>query len=265
MIPVLCLLLLYWPSVLSSQAQSLFRVPNWANAEPNSLETGEGYTRTVRSSANYKVVHNAWWQAHRFYAMLKPEDMGHQDVLEDGLSTNQAIIGMPVANMTSFRDNLRVAFVPGNTLLVDFPFQVFSDHLGHWAEIMVPTYSVFRDGQWQKDLQTVGTGYIDRVVTPNMNRQHGPWFAAVFQAALQPGTQPGKSLPYIVDYADLASFDQLGWVVFENLLVVQDRWGRHANSRSGSSTSTLHFAAACFTSKPCVLHRCPTHPQMLPA
>uniref|UniRef100_A0A7S0RGP0 Glycosyltransferase n=1 Tax=Chlamydomonas leiostraca TaxID=1034604 RepID=A0A7S0RGP0_9CHLO len=241
MLPLAVLLVLVWPSVLGGPyEQPRFVIPTWATPESFLSGPDDGYTSTIRTSPNYKVVHNAWWQAHRFYAFLRPEDMNKQDAVEDGLSTNQAIIRMPVANMGSFRDNLQIGYVPGNSLLVDFTFQTFADHLGHWAELMVPIYSMLRDGAWQKDVQLNGTSkastIIDRVVTTNMNRHHGPWFSAVFQTALQPATQAGQSQPYIIDYADLETYHKLSWVVFENLLVVQDRY-THPQNRKGFAGS----------------------------
>lgn len=43
---------------------------------------------------------------------------------------------------------LQVVYVPGNTMLMDFPFQTYYQHLGHWLELAVPMYNVLRDGSW---------------------------------------------------------------------------------------------------------------------
>lgn len=43
---------------------------------------------------------------------------------------------------------LQVVYVPGNTMLMDFPFQAYYQHLGHWLELAVPMYNVLRDGSW---------------------------------------------------------------------------------------------------------------------
>lgn len=40
---------------------------------------------------------------------------------------------------------------------------------------------------------------------------------------LAAGLPPGQTVPSIIDGGDLETYDKLGWLVFENLLVIQDR------------------------------------------
>lgn len=84
-------------------------------------------------------------QGHKWYALLSPDSMQDQS-LEDGLSVNTAVVRMPVKDLTTSSDNLRVGYPPGNTLLVNVPFPAISDSIAHWAEIMLPTYSVLKSG-----------------------------------------------------------------------------------------------------------------------
>lgn len=65
---------------------------------------------------------------------------------------------------------------------------------------------------------------IDRVLLFNMRREMNTWFTEVLANALAPGLLPGQAMPPILDSSDLASYDVLGWLAFENLVVVQDRW-----------------------------------------
>lgn len=126
-------------------------------------------------------------QGHKWYALLSPAAMDDQ-LLEDGLSVNTAVVRLPVEDLTTFSENLRVGYLPGNTLLVDFPFPAIADSIAHWAEIMLPTYSVLKSGGWQRS--AVGKSrHIDRVLFANMRKYTNDWFQQV---------GPGRTLCYQV-------------------------------------------------------------------
>ncbi|MEW5302301.1 MAG: hypothetical protein WDW36_005101 [Sanguina aurantia] len=250
-------------------------------------------------------------------------DQMENSTLEEGLTTNTAIIRLPVSAAPSFASNLRAGYLPGVTLMVDFPFPAFTDHLGHWAEILMPVFSMLSGGrlvpgaagqagpcdataphllrrwraggravppwlgsrdacirtrrphaalpphrlcgvvtgqlpgsrpaEWRSlllsDARTSLSGdlcaeelpqtppdacrkrrnlrcmaVIDRVLLFNMRREMNTWFTEVLANALAPGLLPGQAMPPILDSSDLASYDLLGWLAFESLVVVQDRY-----------------------------------------
>jgi hypothetical protein len=120
---------------------------------------------------------------------LLPEDFAN---LEEGLSTNSALIRLPVDNITAFTENLRIGFLPGTTLMVDFPFPAFPDHLGHWAEIMQPTYSVLANGSWKADAASSRGRYVDRIVLPNLRKVPSAWGACPAHGTRSQGVGAGE-------------------------------------------------------------------------
>ncbi len=45
--------------------------------------------------------------------------------------------------------------------------------------------------------------------------------------------------PTLVDYGMLETYDKLGWVMFESLVVPQDRWGQTKCLKSGITLCDL--------------------------
>ncbi|GFR45470.1 hypothetical protein Agub_g6869, partial [Astrephomene gubernaculifera] len=153
--------------------------------------------------------------------------------LEEGLSTNTVLIRLPVTDMPSLTRNLRTGFLPGTTLLLDFPFPAFPDNLGHWAEILFPVFSVLSEGGWRSDTAGSRQAAIDRILLPNLRKEMGDWFREVLALALAPGLRRGgASVPPIIDHTDLEAYPKLSWLAIENLLVVQDRY-THPERRTG--------------------------------
>lgn len=58
----------------------------------------------------------------------------------------------------------------GNTLLIDFPFAAFPDSMGHWAEVLLPLYSVLVNGDWKQQVQGK-SAHIDRLLLTNVRRE----------------------------------------------------------------------------------------------
>ncbi|KAG2488504.1 hypothetical protein HYH03_013007 [Edaphochlamys debaryana] len=228
-------------------------LPNWCSAGPYADDDEPLYTEMTRSASSHKVYHNAFWHAHKWYALLPPPAMlapgeapGVPEVpstsqpgpnatspLEEGISVNCNLIRLPLENVTGFTDNMRAGFLPGTTLLVDFPFPAFPDNLGHWAELMLPTFSVLLAGQWKDDTRGTRGRYVDRILLPNLRKEMSDWFKEMLALAVSPGVRRGGApVPPIIDHTDLDAFPKLSWLAFENLLVVQDRY-THPERRTG--------------------------------
>lgn len=168
-------------------------LPNWCSIGTYA-RGGELLLSTMtRTEPSHKVYHNAYWHTHKWYALITPDSHGNSSTstsaegpaasdsssnhpglgsstLEEGLSVNTALVSLPLSNISAFSDNLRAGFLPGTTLLVDFPFPAFPDNLGHWAEVMITTYSVLADGAWRGNLVGGRGAFVDRIMLPNLRK-----------------------------------------------------------------------------------------------
>ncbi|KAG2429620.1 hypothetical protein HXX76_010852 [Chlamydomonas incerta] len=274
-------------------ADHTLSLPNWCSAGPYAEEDVPLYTAMTRTGPAYKLYHNTFWHAHKWYALVPPAAMlkpgeaagadgapapaptgadadaaaegaaaaeggsaaesavagsaaaaaaaasnatqlnAEQYGLEEGLSVNCALIRLPIANATAFTDGMRAGFLPGTTLLVDFPFPAFPDNLGHWLEIMTPTFSVLANGSWRADARGSRGRFVDRILLPNLRKEMNDWFKEVLALAVAPGVRRGGApVPPIIDHTDLDAFPKLSWLAFENLLVIQDRY-THPERKTG--------------------------------
>jgi hypothetical protein len=144
---------------------------------------------------------------------------------------------------------MQVCQVTGVTLLLDFPFPAFPDNLGHWAELLLPLYSALSTGQLPQLLQGQQRQYIDHLLLLNVRPQLlYSWPKEVLGLALNPALPPwpvakGSSsssssssglswddalpwerpLPPIINPVDYEAWSASGWMVFENIVVLQDR------------------------------------------
>ena len=116
--------------------------------------------------------------------------------IEDGVSSNNNIIRFPILDIHALTGNTRTAYLPGNTLLIDFPFPGYIYDLGHWAELMVPAFSTLMDGSWREDVRAVALARmaggdeaaaavmaeqsLDRVLLVNKLKQMSSWFRCVW-------------------------------------------------------------------------------------
>ncbi len=159
-------------------------LPLWASQKAPGPAAQLFTSMSRQAGSGFRVYHNVFWHNHRFYAILPPERMDDRAYLDDGLSVGQLLVRLPVQDLQAYMDVTRMSFVRGTTLLVDYPFQQLTNHLSHWAETMVPTYSVLRRGLW-RTLIKQGEGAaaeqqpkLDQVLFPNMNQDLIPWFKA---------------------------------------------------------------------------------------
>jgi hypothetical protein len=166
---------------------------------------------------------------------------------------------------------LQVCYVPGVTLFLDFPFPAFPDNLGHWAELLLPLYSTLSTKHWQQHLQG-DHQHINRLLLLNVRQQLlYNWPKEVLGLALTPALppwpDPGDSsssssssggsrfgwhetlpwerpLPPIVNPVDYEEWSASGWLVFENIVVLQDR--------CALETCPLVASGPKFGPKPCL-------------
>lgn len=206
--------------------------PEWARKDRFS-QTPE-FTSFTRVSPSYRIYHNLWFHNARWYAILPPDSV-EDSGLEDGLSPNNPIVRMPVKDLGNFTKNLRLVYVHSNTLMLDFPFQSYPEHLGHWLEMAVPMYNVLRSGEWTQHVRS-GSKVLSNVVLPNLNKYFNSWISNVMAIAWGPGgatpSSGGTHQPNLIDYASLDGLDKLGWALFQDVVVVQDRY-THPERKSG--------------------------------
>jgi hypothetical protein len=80
-----------------------------------------------------------------------------------GLSINQKLAVLPARNGAAFIDNIEPAWVTGNTLVIDFPYQSYPTNAGHWLEVILPAHRALQDGRWA-ECCTTGAGAGRRVI-----------------------------------------------------------------------------------------------------
>ena len=72
------------------------------------------------------------------------------------LGNNNRLVPIPVADPAAFVDNLRPAWLGGNTLALDFAFPAYRQNTGHWTEALIPALRVLQDHNWS--LHCKGSG-----------------------------------------------------------------------------------------------------------
>ena len=65
---------------------------------------------------------------------------------------------------------LQAAWVPGVSLLVDYPFAAYPDNFGHWAELLLPIYNVIEERTCSQG-HAVALSRIDSLVMTNVRKQ----------------------------------------------------------------------------------------------
>lgn len=90
---------------------------------------------------------------------------------------------------------LQSAWWPGNTVMIDIPFPAYPENMGHWAEVLLPLYSVLAMREWTHMVKGQST-VIDRLLLVNVRRQHlqvgdlFAWFLAnLLPLIVRPGLQ----------------------------------------------------------------------------
>ena len=65
---------------------------------------------------------------------------------------------------------MQAAWVPGMSLLVDYPFAAYPDNFGHWAELLLPIYNVIEEHMCSQG-HAVALSRIDSLVMTNVRKQ----------------------------------------------------------------------------------------------
>ena len=65
---------------------------------------------------------------------------------------------------------LQAAWVPGVSLLIDYPFAAYPDNFGHWAELLLPIYNVIEERTCSQG-HAVASSRIDSLVMTNVRKQ----------------------------------------------------------------------------------------------
>ena len=60
----------------------------------------------------------------------------------------------------------------GTTLIIDLPYPGYPDNMGHWAETLLPVYSVLSSEAWRRNVvKAGGSPHIHTVLFSNLRRQ----------------------------------------------------------------------------------------------
>lgn len=117
---------------------------------------------------------------------------------------------------------LQICYVSGVTLHVDIPYPAFPDNLGHWAELMLPTYSVLHESSWTTLLKGPHQ-HVNRIFLANLKKHLLDWLKEVLLLAVMPANANPTQLPPLIDQDDIEHWTELGWLMFDNVVVIQDR------------------------------------------
>eukprot|EP01024_Parvocaulis_polyphysoides_P015147 TRINITY_DN16533_c0_g1_i1.p2 TRINITY_DN16533_c0_g1~~TRINITY_DN16533_c0_g1_i1.p2 ORF type:complete len:257 (-),score=10.86 TRINITY_DN16533_c0_g1_i1:57-827(-) len=181
------------------------------------------HTKFERVNDALKCYENPWMHSSRFYAVLDPE---HYDMeMEEGMSSLTAMSKFYVTDLKSTFHNFKMGYLWGVTLVIDFPLPWLTGNIGHWAELVLPIYSVLKQGDWKtcssknKQLERV-----DRVLLLNIAKQQMlDWHDSSLLLALHPGTDEGQDIK-VMDMEDFMNLNKQLWMGFENVIVVTDRY-----------------------------------------
>ena len=73
----------------------------------------------------------------------------------------------------------QASLVTGTTLIIDLPYPGYPDNMGHWAETLLPVYSVLSGDEWRRDVvRAGGAPHLDTILFSNLRRQQlqvAPW------------------------------------------------------------------------------------------
>ena len=105
---------------------------------------------TSSTDRSLRVYRNVWYHNSKYFATAPDPNTS---AIERGLSANQKLVVLPAQDGAAFTDNLRPAWLTGNTLVVDFPFASYPTNMGHWLEVVIPAFDALADGGWAAQCQ----------------------------------------------------------------------------------------------------------------
>ena len=129
----------------------------------------------------------------RFYAVIEKGDLdkfnsSYTDVV---FSQNLGITKLPVADPAQHVRNVAAAaWLPGTTLWLDHPFNSYPDNIGHWLELLIPTYSGLAQGKWKVQAPHLKP-HISTVVFPNLGRSQAQVCARMLHTPSHASSMPG--------------------------------------------------------------------------
>ncbi|CAK0784873.1 hypothetical protein CVIRNUC_008078 [Coccomyxa viridis] len=193
---------------------------------------------SINTKDDSTVYSSLWWHNTMFYALL--DSISNSQSLPPALSMNCALIGLPTSDARSFINNTRATWVPGVSLLIDYPFAAYPDNFGHWAELLLPIYNVIEERTCSQG-HAVASGRIDSLVMTNVRKQSLvglDWFWEMLKLVLASAVPPGRDLPRVIFSEHLSHLPRDTWLGFEAAVVVHTRYAR-GDGRSGFASPDL--------------------------
>ncbi|KAK9837380.1 hypothetical protein WJX84_006958, partial [Apatococcus fuscideae] len=213
--------------------------PGWFfSSLPSSID---GKTRVNAASKTHTVYQNLWYHNQRYLALLDSSSQDEQrPKLKPELSQNTGLVPFPVKDAKAFAKNLKAGWLPGNTLLLDFPFAAFPENIGHWQETLVPVYNVMSSRDWLQEVQG-NSKHIDTVFMLNLRREQLKgldWVWEMLRLVLEPGMPTKGQSPTLLFYDQTEGLSATSWLAIENAIVVNDRY-IHPEGAAGFHTPEL--------------------------
>lgn len=190
---------------------------------------GDNFTTYIKRD-DWILGHNIFFHVNKFFGLAPSENASLS--LHDGsnFSQHSFVTTLPVSDAAAFIANVRMGWVSGTTLLVDFPFSSFPNHLGYWTELLAPIYSQLSLGEIDvaaaTDSPVVDHPAVTTVLIPNLRRSSVlsvPWVVELFQVALHPSLPKGGAPPRLMFWDDLEETPLGDWLAFERVLHIYSR------------------------------------------
>mmetsp|Transcript_33697 Transcript_33697/g.95336 ORF Transcript_33697/g.95336 Transcript_33697/m.95336 type:complete len:574 (+) Transcript_33697:210-1931(+) len=181
--------------------------------------TAEGPRSDVDCNKLYCSYQNLWYHNGKWYVLVDGPIPGGSFAL-----TKHVIIdSLHVISPKAWLSTVDWVVVPGESVVLDFPFLGHPTAIGHWPELMAPLYSILRNRTSHFGRPFKRTP--DHMVLLHLKAQHlMEWVRGLIATTL--GVGPGSSLPPIIlenqDTNLLEGAHTDLWICFQRAIIAKD-------------------------------------------
>ncbi|GMH43593.1 hypothetical protein BSKO_11515 [Bryopsis sp. KO-2023] len=194
----------------------------------------------VSCQQEFCLFTNLWYNNGKFYFFADSKTM-----MPSFMATrNVEITTLQMKSPSRFIDAVKWRGVPGNTLFLDYTFYLHPGAIGHWLEILLPLFGVFRKYPTLRPPR--------QIVMLHLNRSHlFHWVRSMLGLTLgmektlpKIMLQEDRSTAYERLRAPLEHFPRNEWVCFYRVLMMRDRLTGGERSFLNQEEARLYREAA---------------------